>query len=152
MTTKAAKSRPSDAVKQFSVFAPNRLGRLHDLIRLFSSHEVHTLGLTVADSTESSIIRIVVDGPETARALLQEHGFAFAETDLLCVELDAATRLNDLMAALLEAELNVNYLYSLIPPTLGKAALVISMEDNEVAEKILAQRSFRILRQGDISR
>jgi hypothetical protein len=152
MTMKAAKGRPSDAVKQFSVFAANRLGRLHDLIRLFSDHSVHALGLTVVDSTESSIIRVVVDDPETARDLLNEHGFAFAETDLLCVELDAASKLNELMSALLEAELNVNYLYSLIPPSQGRAALVISMEDNEVAEKILAQRSFKLLRQGDISR
>lgn len=148
----AAKGRPSGAVKQFSVFAPNRLGRLHDLVRLFTTHSVHALGLTVADSTESSIIRVVVDDPETARELLKEHGFAFAETDLLCVEVDAATRLNELMSALLEAELNVNYLYSLIPSSLGKAALVISMEDNEAAEKALTQRALRVLRQGDISR
>ena len=152
MTTKAATGRPGDAVKQFSVFAPNRLGRLHDLIRLFSNNSVHTLGLTVADSTESSIIRVVVDDPERARELLLEGAFAFAETDLLCVELDGATRLNQLMHALLESELNINYLYSLIPSSLGKAALVISMEDNEVAEKILAQRAFRVLKQGDVSR
>jgi hypothetical protein len=152
MTIKAAKGRPSGAVKQFSVFAANRLGRLHDLIRLFSSRSVHALGLTVMDSAECSIIRVVVDDPETAREVLKEHGFAFAETDLLCVELDAANKLGELMSAMLEAELNINYLYSLIPPSMGKAALVISMEDNEVAEKVLSRRAFRVLRQGDISR
>ena len=153
MTTKAAaKGRPSGSVKQFSVFAANRLGQLHDLIRLFSSESVHALGLTVVDSTESSIIRMVVDDPDAGRELLKQHGFAFAETDLLCVELDGATRLNELMSALLEAELNINYLYSLIPSAQGKTALVISMDDNEVGEKILAQRGFRALRQGDISR
>ena len=152
MTTKAAKAAPGDAVKQFSVFAANRLGRLNDLIRLFGNHSVHALGLTVMDSTESSIIRVVVDDPETARELLKKNGFAFAESDLLCVELDGATRLNEIMAALLEAELNINYLYSLIPPSLGKSTLVISMEDNEAAEKALARRAFRVLRQADISR
>ena len=152
MTMKAAKGRSGDAVKQFSVFAPNRLGRLHDLIRLFSTHAVHALGLTVAESTESSIIRVVVDDPEAARELLREHGFAFAETDLLCVELDGANKLSELMAALLEGELNVNYIYSLIPAAQGRAALVLNMEDNEVAEKVLAQRAFHVLRQSDLSR
>ncbi len=152
MTMKAAKGRSSDGVKQFSVFAPNRLGRLHDLIRLFSSHSVHALGLTVAESTESSIIRVVVDDPDAARELLNEHGFAYAEANLLCVELDAASRLNELMAALLEGELNVNYIYSLIPSSQGRAALVLNMEDNEVAEKVLSQRSFRVLRQADLAR
>src|SRR5271168_4291821 len=127
MTTKAAKAGPGDAVKQFSVFAPNRLGKLNELIRLFSNNAVHALGLTVAHSTETSIIRVVVDDPDSARELLKKNGFAFAETDLLCVELDAATRLSELMSALLEGELNINYLYSLIPSPLGKAALVISM-------------------------
>lgn len=152
MTMKAAKGRSSDGVKQFSVFAPNRLGRLHDLIRLFSSDSVHVMGLTVAESTESSIIRVVVDDPDAARELLNEHGFAFAETNLLCVELDAASRLNELMAALLEGELNVNYIYSLIPSSQGRAALVLNMEDNEVAEKVLVQRGFRVLRQADLAR
>lgn len=152
MTTNAAKGRSNDAVKQFSVFAPNRLGRLNDIIRLFSSKSVHALGLTVADSTESSIVRLVVDDPDAARELLGEHGFAFAETDVLCVEMEGATRLSDLMSALLEGELNVHYLYSLIPGFQGRAALVLSMEDNEVGEKVLSQRSFRVLRQSDISR
>jgi hypothetical protein len=152
MTTKTAKGRPSDGVRQFSVFAANRLGQLHDLIRLCRNQEVHTLGLTVVHSTETSIIRIVVDDPEAGRELLKKHGFAFAETELLCVELDAATRLNEMMAALLEAELNISYLYSLIPAAMGKAALVISMEDHEVAEKILTQKGFRVLRQGDLAR
>ena len=63
-----------------------------------------------------------------------------------------ATELNRLMAALLEAELNVNYLYSFIPHPQGKSILGLSMEDNEIAEQILQRHQFRILRQVDISR
>ena len=49
---------------QFSVFTPNRLGRLHDLIRLLGAQGVHVLGLMVLDTTDSAIIRVVVDDPD----------------------------------------------------------------------------------------
>ena len=152
MTTKTEKIRQPDTVTQFSVFVANRLGRLHDLIKLFSSHAVHALGITILDTTESSIIRLVVDDPEKARALLKENDFAFTESELVCVAIDSAAQLNELAASLLESELNINYMYSLIPQSQGKPILAISMEDNEMAEKLLAQHSFRVLRQADISR
>jgi hypothetical protein len=62
------------------------------------------------------------------------------------------TELNRLMAALLEAELNINYLYSFIPHPQGKSILALSMEDNDLAEQALRRHQFRTLRQTDISR
>jgi hypothetical protein len=93
-----------------------------------------------------------VDDPQQARLLLQDKGFPFTESDLLVVELDSVTQLNGLMAALLEAELNINYLYCFIPHPQGKSLMGLSMEDYEVAEKILKSHQFRVLRQADISR
>jgi hypothetical protein len=139
-------------VKQFSIFTANRLGRLHDLIGLLSSHSVHVLALMVLDTTDSAIIRCVVDDPERAREMLLEHGFPFTESDLLVVELGAASELSGLMSALLEAELNINYLYSFIPHPRGKSILGLSMEDNEMAEHVLTRHQFRVLKQTDISR
>ncbi len=139
-------------MKQFSVFTANRLGRLHDVTQLLSAHEVHVLGLTVLDTTDSAIIRLVVDDPDKARSLLLDRGFPFTESDLLVVEVEAVTQLNSLMAALLEAELNINYLYSFIPHPRGKSLLALSMEDNEMAEQVLKRHQFSVLKQSDISR
>jgi hypothetical protein len=152
MTAKTMQGRGSDPVKQFSVFTANRLGRLHDLISFFGSRQVHVLALTVLDTTDSAILRLVVDDPEQARGLLNEHGFAFTESDLLVVEVDAATELGRLMSALLEAELNVNYLYSFIPHPQGKSLLALSMEESEMAEVVLKKHHFRVLKQSDVSR
>lgn len=152
MVAKAIPAQRPDAVKQFSVFTANRLGRLHDLAKLLGSRNVHILALTVLDTTDSSILRFVVDDPERARELLHENNFPSTESELLVVELDSATQLADLMAALLEAELNVNYLYSFIPHPQGKSLLALSMEDNEMAEQVLKRHQFRTLRQVDISR
>ena len=152
MVANVAQSRTPDAVKQFSVFTANRVGRLRDLISLFGSHGVHALAMTVLDTTDSAIIRLVTDDPEKTRELLRKNEFAFTESDLLVVEIDSATQLNGLMSALLEAEVNINYLYSFIPHPRGKSILALSMEDNEIAETILKRHRFPVLRQSDISR
>ena len=145
------KARRSDQVVQFSVFTPNRLGRLHDLIRLLDARNVHVLALMVLDTTDSAIIRLVVDDPDRARELLVQEGFPFTESYLITVEVES-TDLGKLMSALLEAELNVNYLYSFIPHPQGKSIVALSMEDNDLAEQALKRHQFRTLRQSDISR
>ncbi len=120
--------------------------------RCSASHESHILALTVLDTTDSSIIRLVTDDPAKARDLLRANDFPFTESDLLVVELDSATELPNLMAAMLETEMNINYLYSFIPHPRGKSILALSIEDNEMAEKVLVRHQFRVLQQADISR
>ena len=147
-TTRAG--RP-DPITQFSVFTPNRLGRLRDLVGFLATQNVHVLGLMVLDTTDSSIIRIVVDDPERARELLLREGFPFTESRLVAVEAEPVD-LGRLMSALLEAELNINYLYSFLPHPQGKPIVALSVEDNDMAEQALRRHQFRTLRQMDISR
>jgi hypothetical protein len=105
----------------------------------------------VLDTTESAIIRIVVDDPDQARKLLVQHGFPFTESTLVVVEA-ISTDLARLMSALLQTELNINYLYSFIPHPHGKSIIALSMEDNELAEQALRRQQFTTLRQVDLSR
>ena len=151
MPTETTTGRNPGWAIQFSVFTPNRMGRLHDLIRLLGNNDVHVLALMVLDTTDSAIIRLVVDDPDRARDLLIREEFAFNESRLVVVEV-TPSELNRLMAALLQAELNINYLYSFIPHPEGKSMLALSMEDNDVAEQTLRRHQFRTLKQSDISR
>jgi hypothetical protein len=152
MAATAISIRRTNSVVQFSVFTPNRLGRLNELVGLLGAHNVHVLALTVLDTTDSSIIRIVLDDPDKARDLLQQQGFAFTESTLVVVEVTSPDELNRLIAALLEAELNINYLYSFIPHPNGKSIVGLSMEDNEMAEQVIRRHQFPVLKQSDISR
>ena len=150
-STATAKAGNPDAVVQFSVFTPNRLGRLNELVSLLGAQGVHMLGLMVLDTTDSSIIRFVVDDPERTRELLQRESFPFTESRLVVVEVNPS-ELNRLMTALLEAELNINYLYSFIPHPEGKSLLALSLEDNDLAEQSLRRHQFTTFKQADISR
>jgi len=109
------------------------------------------LALMVLDTTDSAILRVVVDDPDRARELLHTEDFPFTESRLVAVEVTSA-ELSRLMSVLLQAELNINYLYSFIPHPEGKPIVGLSMEDNEMAEQALRRHQFRILNQGDISR
>jgi len=151
MPTHTTRAKRADPVIQFSVYTPNRLGRLHDLVRLLAAENVHVLALMVLDATDNAIIRLVVDDPDKGRVLLVREGFPFTESKLVVVEVNS-TALNRMMASLLEAELNINYLYSFIPHPAGKPIIGLSMEDNETAEQALRRHQFRVLKQADISR
>src|SRR3974377_752235 len=92
-----------DPVTQFSIFTPNRLGRLKELVGGFDAQNVHVLGLMVLDTTDSGIIRLGGDDPERAREILRSGSFPFTESPVVVVEA-AATDLATLMAVLLQAE------------------------------------------------
>ena len=152
MSTKTASRRGGERVVQFSVFTPNRVGRLHDVVQVFASRDVHVLALTVLDTTDSAILRLVVDDPDRARELLKENAFAYTESHVVAIELGSPQELARLMSVLLGAELNIHYLYSFIPSPGGKSILGLSMDDNDLAEQVIKRHQFAVLKQADISR
>ncbi len=142
----------TDPVRQFSVFAENRVGRLHELTALFKQNHVHIMAITVLDTTDSAIMRLIVDDCEKARDLMVSNAFPYTECDVLAVEISDETDLQTVLAALLEAEINVHYVYSFIKRPEGRAALAINVEDADVAAQALNQRGFKVLTQRDIAR
>ena len=147
-----ATSVSRDPVKQFSVFAENRVGRLFDLIGLFKDNNVHVMAITVLDTTDSAIVRLIVDDPDRARELMVNNDFPYTECTVLAVEIVDEADLKEVLASLLEAEINVHYVYCFIKRPGGKSALVINAEDADVAAQTLANHRFRVLTQSDISR
>jgi hypothetical protein len=146
------RSIPNDPVKQFSVFAENRVGRLYDLVSLLKDSNVHIMAITVLDTTDSSIIRMLVDDPDRTRELLVNNDFPYGEASVLAVEITDESEVKGVLAALLEAEINIHYVYSFIRRPMERAAVAISAEDPDTAAQALANRGFKVLQQGDISR
>ena len=152
MAASSSTSIASDPVKQFSVFAENRVGRLYDLIGLLKGSNVHVMAITVLDTTDSAILRLVVDDPEKARELMVNNDFPYTEVDVLAVEISDEGDLKGVLAALFEAEINIHYVYSFIKRPEGKYALAINVEDADVAAQALGKRGYKVLTQRDISR
>jgi hypothetical protein len=110
------------------------------------------MAITLLDSTDSTIVRLVVDDPSKARELMVNNDFPYTECTILAAEIGDESELKGVLAALLEAEINIHYIYSFIKRPEGRAALAISCEDAETASQALGNRGFRILTQRDISR
>ncbi len=142
----------ADPVKQFSVFTENRIGRLSDLTSLLKANDVHIVALTVLDFTDTTILRLVVDDNDKARELMVNNDFPYTECHVLAVEIGDEGDLRDVLAALLEAEINIHYVYSFIKRPDGKSALVLNIEDQDVAAQSLNTHGFKILTQSDIAR
>ena len=143
---------PNDPVKQFSVFAENRVGRLYELTALLKEHNVHVMAITVLDTTDSAIVRFIVDDPEKARELMINNDFPYVECQVLAVEINDESQLKGVLGALVEAEINIHYIYSFIKRPEGRCALAINAEDDDVATQSLNKRGYRVLTQRDISR
>jgi len=139
-------------VIQFSIHADNNVGRLNQIIGLFSVHEVHIMALSILDTTDSSIIRIIVDYPEEAQKLLIEHQFSFVQSELLAVELASEADIKKVTSALVQAEINIHYTYPFVARPNDRSALAISLEDNDLAAETISLHQLKIIGQDDIAR
>ena len=152
MESEILQSREPEPVLQFSVFADNKVGRLNELVQRFAQRDIHIIALSQLDSTECTIMRFILDYPEAAREMLREHGYAFSECSILAAEMNTEADLKFITTALLEAEVNIHYLYPFIMRPKGRCALAMNVEDNDFAQSVLQAHHIRCLNRGDIAR
>lgn len=147
-----ARGRDWPSVRQFNVFVENRLGNLLNVIRHFETSDNRIISLTVVDSADCAIIRIVVSDPERGLEVFQRAGLAVAESDLLVVGLpDGSQPLLQICKALLAAELNIHYAYPLLIGPHGHAALALHVEDHDAAAHTLQRHGFTLYSENDLS-
>jgi len=110
-----AKGPLEDDVRQFSIFVENKVGRLLDIVKIFTQAKIHVVAISILDTADAAIVRLVTDDPDKARTLFGEHGFAYTQVSLVVVELtSSATDLQAVLTALLQAECNIHSAYSLL--------------------------------------
>jgi hypothetical protein len=147
-TTTRGRDWPS--VRQFNVFLENRLGALLDVVRRFETSDNHIVSLTVVDSADCAIIRIVLSDPERALEVFRQANLPITESDLLVVQLpDGPQPLLTICKALLVAEIDIHYAYPLLVGPHGRAALAIHVEDHENASQTLLKQGFVLFTEND---
>ncbi len=140
-------------VRQFSIFLPNKVGAMLDVVKLLNANHADVVGLSISESTDSAIARIIVSDPDLVENLFSEHDVAFGVCQMVVVELkEVAGQLAKLLASLLMAEVNVHFSYPLLTRPRGFAALALHVDDTECASSVLLGEGFKLLSQTDISR
>lgn len=143
----------SPLVRQFSVFIQNKIGALLELTRLLGQHGIHICGISVVDTADSAVVRLVVDDPVRCHEVLAEAGIAAAESYVVVVELSQGVeKLGEILRLLATAEVNLQYVYSLMIRPGDHALLAIHCEDPEYARDVLRRGYVTVLSQQDISR
>lgn len=152
MASPTASSPGRKPVLQFSVFADNRVGQLNDLLIRFQRERLHVLALSIVDVNECTVMRIVPNYPEDARHLLRQCRYSFAESEILAVELQSEAQMPRLSSALLEAEVNIRYLYPFLMRPQNRIAMVLNLDDPDFARTILQEQGLHCLDREDLAR
>ncbi|QQL44147.1 acetolactate synthase [Sulfuriroseicoccus oceanibius] len=145
--------QPGDPVMQFSVFLPSKLGTLMRLVKLLEGAHVQVLGMSLHDSTDATVVRVVVSDPDIVEQLFYERGIPFSSLEMIAVELaDGAAGLGRCLSALLEGEVNLLFSYPLMNrPGLG-TVIVMHVEDTPFGINVLQRNGYKVLFQGDLTR
>ncbi len=133
-------------VEQIAVFLENKSGRLAEITSLLAENDINIRALSVADTADFGILRLIVNDVEKAREKLQEGGFTVGKTNVLAVEVaDQTGGLATVLKALHGAELNVEYMYAFVNKTGENAVLIFRFEKMDDAIDLLQKEGFTIL-------
>jgi len=150
--TLTARGRDWPSVRQYNVFVANRLGGLASVIRHFETTDIRIVSLTVVDSADCAIIRLVLSDPERAKEVFERAKLPVTESDLLVVQLPRSSHpLLQICKCLLAAELNIHYAYPLLIGPHGASALALYVEDHETAARTLERQGFTLFTENDLN-
>jgi hypothetical protein len=146
-----ARARDWPCLRQFCVFMENRVGRLNDLLRQIERQDIRVLALSIVDTVDFAVARVVVNETDRVREVLQLSDFTFMENDILGVELPEGDQpFLEVFRPLMSAELNVNYIYPLLYRRRGKSAVALHVGDVDQAGEILKAQGHRLLTEADL--
>ncbi len=133
-------------VKQISIFLENKCGRLVKVTQVLGKHKINIRALTIADTSDFGILRLIVDKPDEAIDVLKSEGFMASATEVIAVEVpDTPGGLARVLEYLEEAEINIEYLYSFVEKPEQDALILMRVESNEKAMEVLKQRQVKII-------
>lgn len=144
---------PGNPVKQFSVLLPNRAGALASLVKLLRSSAIEVVGISVQDSRDATIARLVVTDPETTEQIFVEKGIPHTTCELVVISLrESGPELLPVLDTLMVAETNIDFAYALMPSPHGHTLLALHVEDYDFAVGVLNSAGFKLICQEELSR
>ncbi|MCI6011838.1 MAG: ACT domain-containing protein [Firmicutes bacterium] len=139
------------SIRQISIFVENQTGLLSEVTTLLADHGVNLRALSIADTSEFGILRIIVEDVDSAAALLREKGYTYTVTEVLAVSMrDEKGGLAEILKVLAEAGIALEYAYAFLLQKVGEACLIIRVPDNAAAEEALQAAGIGIATQEEL--
>ncbi|MBQ2316045.1 MAG: ACT domain-containing protein [Clostridia bacterium] len=141
------------ALKQLNIFVENKQGALVDITNTLARHEINIRALSIADTEEFGILRLIVNDTETAAKMLTDEGYLIKITEVIGVKIgDAPGKLSSALEVLDNAKINMEYLYAFMSRTEKHAYVVLRVADNDAAESALETAGFHMITDADVNK
>ncbi len=133
-------------VKQISIFLENKCGRLVKVTQVLGKNKINIRALTIADTSDFGILRLIVDKPDEALDVLKKEGFMASPTEVIALEVpDTPGGLARVLEYLEEEKINIEYLYSFVEKPEQDALILMRVEDSEKAMNILKANQVKMI-------
>jgi hypothetical protein len=133
-------------VEQISVFIENKSGRLAEIARLLGESGVNIRALSLADTSDFGILRLLVNDREKAKQVLKDNGFTVSKTEVIAVEVpDRPGGLAEILQTLDSEAINVEYMYAFVERCGENAVIIFRFDEIERAIKVLTEKKFTII-------
>lgn len=140
------------AIKQLTVFVENKQGALVSITETLSKNNINLRALSIAETKDFGILRLIASDEEKAEKILTEEGYLIKITEVIGVKIvDEPGKLSEALKVLADNEINMEYLYAFMTRTEKHAYVVIRVEDNEEAEKVLKEAGFQLIVEDDVT-
>lgn len=138
-------------IKQISIFLENKSGRLADVTKILGDQNINIRAMTIADTTDFGILRLIVDQPEKAEQILNDSGFAVRTTEVIAIEVfDQPSGLVTSLRILEEANMDIEYMYAFVDKANEKAIVIFRIDNYEEAIKVLTRENIKILESQEV--
>ena len=139
------------AIRQLTIFVQNRQGAIVSITEALAANQVNIRALSIAETEDFGILRLIVNDEETARKTLSDAGYLIKVTEVVGVKIgDAPGKLTGALAVLDKAGINLEYLYAFMARTEKHAYVALRVEDNAAAEAALEAAGYHLITDADI--
>ena len=141
------------SVLQLSVFVENKSGRLAEITDIIAKANIDIRALSIADTTDFGILRLVVDKPAEAEKTLKDKGLTVSLTEVIAVGIpDKPGGFADTMRVLSENGISIEYMYAFVTRDTERAYLIMRVMDNETAASVLKENGYELLSEESVYR
>jgi hypothetical protein len=134
-------------VEQLSIFIENKSGRLAEITRILGIAEINIRALSLADTSDFGILRLIVNDATKASSALKASGFTVSKTEVVAVEVpDRPGGLHAILQVLDDESINVEYMYAFVERSGGNAVIIFRFDETDKALAVLKSQNFHILK------
>ncbi len=133
-------------VNQISVFLENKKGKLAEITRILAKNDIDMYAISIADTTNFGILRIIVNDPEKAVEVIRDAGYTVNTTEVLAVHVpDQPGGLHQVLDILSKGDISVEYLYSFVRRPTESALILFKVDETEAARELLKKSDINVL-------